>query len=462
NIVFSKVTENSLTVSWTKPRSSVSGFKVTYTQSDDEEPVSVSVDSEDSTVNLSQLSPGLSYEVTIISTLGLDESDPVKDFVTTLPDPPSDLQALNVTDTTWLLLWITVSGNTAEQRLSGLEESTTYTVTITSQLGGQESSSATTSFTTRDFDEARDLQAKNVTPRTADVSWTPPIKPVDRYILSYQTEGEKSEEIIVGPNETQYKLTRLHPGSLYDVNLRSLRGAQLSSHPPVSSSSPSGKLQFPFPTDCSQELLNGVLTSDTMEIFPHGKLGKSMMVYCDMETDGGGWTVFQRRKDGSEDFYRNFNDYVEGFGNLNGEFWLGLEKLHNLTTMTRMNLRVDLRDEGEQVFAQYSTFQVAKRNYKLTVGGYSGTAGDSLTYHNDCAFTAKDRSPLLGLFRCAISYQGGWWYNNCHEANLNGLYGNNYKHQGVIWKSWKGEHHSIQFTEMKLRPANFRTPSRGL
>ncbi|XP_024865787.1 tenascin isoform X1 [Kryptolebias marmoratus] len=488
NIVFSKVTENSLTVSWTKPRSSVSGFKVTYTQSDDEEPVSVSVDSEDSTVNLSQLSPGLSYEVTIISTLGLDESDPVKDFVTTLPDPPSDLQALNVTDTTALLLWrpalaavdkyaivygsesgsglrITVSGNTAEQRLSGLEESTTYTVTITSQLGGQESSSATTSFTTSsssagDFDEARDLQAKNVTPRTADVSWTPPIKPVDRYILSYQTEGEKSEEIIVGPNETQYKLTRLHPGSLYDVNLRSLRGAQLSAN--TFTKFTTGKLQFPFPTDCSQELLNGVLTSDTMEIFPHGKLGKSMMVYCDMETDGGGWTVFQRRKDGSEDFYRNFNDYVEGFGNLNGEFWLGLEKLHNLTTMTRMNLRVDLRDEGEQVFAQYSTFQVAKRNYKLTVGGYSGTAGDSLTYHNDCAFTAKDRSPLLGLFRCAISYQGGWWYNNCHEANLNGLYGNNYKHQGVIWKSWKGEHHSIQFTEMKLRPANFRTPSRGL
>ncbi|KAK2830902.1 hypothetical protein Q5P01_018833 [Channa striata] len=157
NIVFSKVTENSLTVSWTKPKSPVDGFKVTYTHTEDGEPMSVSVDSEESTLTLSQLSPGSSYEVSIISTLGLDESDPVKDLVRTLPDPPTHLKAVNVTDTKALLLWrpalatidkytivygsgtgselrISVSGNAAEQQLSGLEESTTYTVTITSQL----------------------------------------------------------------------------------------------------------------------------------------------------------------------------------------------------------------------------------------------------------------------------------------------------------------------------------------
>nr|XP_015828849.2 tenascin isoform X3 [Nothobranchius furzeri] len=487
NIVFSKVTENSLTVSWTKPKSPVSGFKVTYIHADEGEPVSVSVDSEDSTLDLSQLSPGSSYEVSVISTLGLDESDPIKDFVVTLPDPPTDLKAVNVNDTKALLLWrpalvavdkytivygagtgseirVTVSGNAAEQQLSGLQGSTTYTVTITSQLGSLESSPTRTSFTTtsgsmQDTDGAQDLQAKNVTPRTALISWTPSLKPVDRYILVYKAEGEEPKEIIVGPSITQYKLSRLHPGSLYSVDLRTVRENRLIAN--TFAKFTTGTLRFPFPTDCSQELLNGILTSDVVEIFPQGRSGKSVMVYCDMETDGGGWTVFQRRKDGSVDFYRGWNDYVKGFGDLSGEFWLGLEILHNLTTMTKMNLRVDLRDGGETVFAQYSMFSVAKRNYKLTVDEYRGTAGDSLSYHNNCIFSTKDRDPIPGITRCAISYQGGWWYKNCHAANLNGLYGIDYKHQGVIWKSWKGKDHSIQFTEMKMRPAAFRIPTRG-
>ncbi|XP_015249511.1 PREDICTED: tenascin-like isoform X2 [Cyprinodon variegatus] len=481
NIVFSKVTENSLTVSWTKPKSNVNGFKVTYTNADEGEPVSVTVDSQDSSLDLSQLAPGSSYEVTIISTLGLDESDPIKDTVMTLPDPPTNLQAVNVNDTTALLLWrpalatvdkytivygsgsgselrLTVSGNAAEQQLSGLEGSTTYTVTVTSQLGSLESSPATTSFTTKsssrsDNDGANDLKASDVTPRSAVMSWIPSSKPVEKYVLLYGREGEDRKEMIVSPDQRQYKLTRLHPGSLYKVELQSIRGGQLigSSYTDFTT----GTLLFPYPTDCSQELQNGVFTSDVVEIFPQGELGQSMNVYCDMETDGGGWTVFQRRKDGSVNFYNGWRDYVSGFGNLSGEFWLGLDNIHNLTKMTRMNLRVDLRDGDEQVFAKYTKFSVAKRNYKLSVGGYSGTAGDSLSYHDNCVFSTKDRDPAPWITRCAISYQGGWWYKNCHEANLNGLYGIDFKHQGVIWKSWKGEDHSIQFTEMKMRPASF-------
>uniref|UniRef100_A0A087XFZ6 Tenascin XB n=1 Tax=Poecilia formosa TaxID=48698 RepID=A0A087XFZ6_POEFO len=485
NIMFSKVTENSMTVSWTKPKSSVDGFKVTYTHADEGEPVSVGVGSRDSTLDLAQLSPGSSYEVTVISTLGLDESDPIKDTVMTLPDPPTDLQAVNVTDSSALLLWrpalatvdkytivygsgtgsevrVTISGNAAEQQLSGLEGSTTYTVTVRSQLGNLESSPATTSFTTksgsgRDQNEPQDLKVNSVTPRSAVVSWIPLSKPVDKYILVYRIKGESPQEIIVGSDLTQYKLTRLHPGSLYTVELRPIRGGQLVAG--SNTEFTTGTLKFPFPADCSQELLNGVVTSDVVEIFPQGKLGKSMNVSCDMETDGGGWTVFQRRKDGSVEFYNGWKDYVSGFGNLSGEFWLGLEKIHNLTKMTKMNLRVDLRDGSEQVFAKYSTFEVSNRNYKLSVGGYSGTAGDSLSYHNNCVFSTKDRDPAPWLTRCAISYQAGWWYKNCHEANLNGRYGIDYKHQGLIWKSWKGEYHSIQFTEMKMRPASFRPPA---
>ncbi|XP_029299377.1 tenascin-X-like isoform X2 [Cottoperca gobio] len=487
DIIFSEVTENSLTVSWTKPNTPISGFKVTYTNTEDGEPVSVSVDSDDSTLGLSQLSPGSSYEVSVVSILGLDESDPIEDFVMTFPDPPTYLRAVNVTDTKALLLWrpalagvdkyaivygsgtdseltITVSGNAAEQQLSDLEGSTTYTITIRSQLGSRESSAASTSFTTtrgsgRDGDGLRELKANNVTSRSALLSWKPPSKPAGSYRLTYQTEGQEMKEVIVDAMVTEYNLTRLHPESKYTVQLQAEAGGQHAAA--ISTDFTTGTLRFPFPTDCSQELLNDIRTSGEVEIFPQGKLGTPMMVYCDMETDGGGWTVFQRRKDGSVDFFRGWKEYAKGFGSLSGEFWLGLESLHNLTSMIKMSLRVDLRDKDEAVFAKYSTFEIVKRNYKLTVGGYSGTAGDSLSYHNQRVFSTKDRDLSSFITRCAMSYRGGWWYKNCHEANLNGVYGTDFNHQGVIWTGWKGKEFSIPFSEMKMRPAAFSPPTRG-
>ncbi|XP_062265533.1 tenascin-X isoform X1 [Platichthys flesus] len=485
DIAFSEVTENSLTVSWTKPKTPVSGFKVTYTHSEDEEPVSVSLDSEDSSVGLSQLSPGSTYEVSILSILGLDESDPVQDLVSTLPDPPTHLRAVNVTDTKALLLWrpalasvdkytivygsgsgselrITVSGNAAEQQLSGLEASTTYTVTISSQLGGGESPAAATSFTTSrgsDGDVPRDLQADHVTPRSARLSWRAAGRPAAGYRLTYQTGGREVKEVLVDSSVNELNLTGLDPGSKYTVQLQAEAGGRFTSS--VSTEFTTGALRFPFPTDCSQELLNGFGASGEVEIFPQGNQGASIRVYCDMETDGGGWTVFQRRKDGSVDFFRGWRDYVKGFGDLSGEFWLGLESLHNLTTLSRMSLRVDLRDGDDSVFAKYSTFAVARRNYRLSVGGYSGDAGDSLSYHNNRVFSTKDRDPSPFITRCAMSYRGGWWYQNCHQANLNGLYGIDVKHQGIIWTSWKGKDTSIAFTEMKMRPASFSPAARG-
>jgi len=97
-------------------------------------------------------------------------------------------------------------------------------------------------------------------------------------------------------------------------------------------------------------------------------------VYCDQKTDGGGWTVFQKRLDGSVDFYLDWNEYKTGFGNVSGEYWLGLEKIHRLTK-ERSRLRVDLEDfDGETAYAEYDLFAVGDEGskYKLSIGNYSG------------------------------------------------------------------------------------------
>ena len=173
-----------------------------------------------------------------------------------------------------------------------------------------------------------------------------------------------------------------------------------------------------------------------------------------METDGGGWAVFQRRQDGSVDFFRGWEDYKNGFGDLNGEFWLGLDKIHRLTTASsshgrQITLRIDLGDhEDNKRYAKYSTFQVAdsSTNYRLTATGYSGDAGDSLSYHNGRIFTTKDHDG-----GCANQYKGAWWYSSCHYSNLNGIYSSTAYGQGINWYHWKGYHYSLEFTEMKVR-----------
>ena len=108
-----------------------------------------------------------------------------------------------------------------------------------------------------------------------------------------------------------------------------------------------------------------------------------MQVLCDMNTDNGGWTVFQRRLDGSVDFYLDWKSYKHGFGDLNGEFWLGNDNLHRLTAFDNVTLRVNLEDfDGNKTYAEYTTFKVADEadKYRLLIGGYSGTAGDSIIY----------------------------------------------------------------------------------
>ena len=183
-----------------------------------------------------------------------------------------------------------------------------------------------------------------------------------------------------------------------------------------------------------------------------------LKVYCDMETDGGGWTVFQRRVDGSVDFYRNWADYERGFGNLSKNYWLGLTNMHRLTPTDDVSLRVDLGDfEGNKAFAKYSQFQILNANiqYAIIVQGYSGNAGDSLSYHNTKKFSTKDRDNDIHSTHCAQVYKGAWWFGSCSDSNLNGKYYTSPtsapKWHGLFWHHWKGGKYTLKFAEMKLR-----------
>ena len=179
-----------------------------------------------------------------------------------------------------------------------------------------------------------------------------------------------------------------------------------------------------------------------------------------METDGGGWTVSQRRQDGSVDFNRYWTDYNNGFGDLTGEFWLGLSKIHRLTKEGSNTLRVDLGDfEGNTRYANYFTFSVSdgSTEYILTVGGYSGTAGNSLAYHNGYSFSTSDNDNDPRVDNCAQQWTGGWWFHNgCFHTHLNGRYSNaSTQHaEGIHWQAWTGYNKSLKFTEMKTRRNN--------
>ncbi|XP_046695649.1 fibrinogen C domain-containing protein 1 isoform X2 [Silurus meridionalis] len=216
------------------------------------------------------------------------------------------------------------------------------------------------------------------------------------------------------------------------------------------------------PRDCSDILASGQREDGVYSVFPtHYPAG--FQVYCDMSTDGGGWTVIQRREDGSVNFFRDWDSYREGFGKITGEHWLGLRQIHALSIQANYELRIDLEDfENSTAFAQYDMFGVGlfsvdpeDDGYPLTVGDYTGTAGDSLVKHNGMKFTTKDRDNDHSENNCASFYHGAWWYNSCHMSNLNGqyLHGQHTSYaDGIEWSSWTGWQYSLKFTEMKIRP----------
>ncbi|XP_050732342.1 techylectin-5A-like [Eriocheir sinensis] len=167
------------------------------------------------------------------------------------------------------------------------------------------------------------------------------------------------------------------------------------------------------PRHCRDVLEAGDGQSGERVIYPYpGQPDRRLNVYCDQTTDGGGWTVVQRRTNSTvrEDFYRTWSEYQLGFGNINTEFW------------------------------------------------YSGDAGDGLGEggHPGSKFSTHDSDNDSYETSCAQKFRGAWWYNACHLSNLNGYQyvGNHTSYaDGIDWRPWRGYHYSLRHTTMMIRPA---------
>ncbi|XP_013866908.1 fibrinogen gamma chain [Austrofundulus limnaeus] len=239
-------------------------------------------------------------------------------------------------------------------------------------------------------------------------------------------------------------------------------------------------------SDC-QDIANKGATKSGLYYVKPAKAPEKFLVYCEIDSFGRGFTVLQRRRDGSVDFSKDWIQYREGFGYLSPddttEFWLGNEKIHLLTATATVPivLRIELVDwEGNKKYADYNMFRIGSEadKYRLTYGYYfGGDAGDAFdgfdfgddpsdkfyTSHNGMQFSTVDSDNDRYDGNCAQQDGSGWWMNRCHAAHLNGKYyqGGRYTEKdagefgfdnGIIWVTWHNRWYSMKETTMKIIP----------
>ncbi|XP_059175165.1 angiopoietin-related protein 7-like isoform X2 [Physella acuta] len=183
------------------------------------------------------------------------------------------------------------------------------------------------------------------------------------------------------------------------------------------------------------------------------KLDERKLALCDTKTDGGGWIIIQRRVKGDVNFTRNWSDYKNGFGSLAGDYWLGNDWISNLTQKGYSELRFDMKYKGKSYYAVYSDVSVGNEAdlYRIKFTYKTGNTTDSFSYHNGMAFSTLDRDTVRSSSNCADSYKGGWWYNACHNVNVNGVWASKDHGEGINWGGITGYKDSLEHVEMKLR-----------
>ncbi|XP_048590623.1 techylectin-5B isoform X2 [Nematostella vectensis] len=208
-------------------------------------------------------------------------------------------------------------------------------------------------------------------------------------------------------------------------------------------------------------------TSDGVYYVIPGEFSTPVPIYCEQTLDDGGWSVIQRRVDGSLSFDRTWDEYKFGFGNLSGEHWLGNQIIYQMTRDGAV-LRVDIEAySGKKAYAVYSMFKIGSNDddYRITASYLTGDAADSIcngtggellgSTSDGMYFSTKDRNNDLGSGDCAHAPKGGWWFDGCSQdylSNLNGEYLSQGMMGGITWKTWGvSGSNTLKACQMKIR-----------
>ena len=187
--------------------------------------------------------------------------------------------------------------------------------------------------------------------------------------------------------------------------------------------------------------------------------GRRIRVLCDMTTDGGGWTVFQKRFNGQVSFSRDWGEYEAGFGEVCGEHWLGNQVISEVTSDAPTEARFQATAfDGGRSAVKIGRFSVAgaQDKYKILVEDCTGDFCVDWIEMNGVLFTTKDSdNDFYDHGNCGHIYKTGWWSYSCHSVNFNGVYSDRESlttsFNGIVWVSWKQMFISLKETKMMFR-----------